>query len=171
MRRSFKRNLGNIINSNKNIVSNFTAVITGAQTNLDIAVAQDSPTLAVVDDVERGCVIKAIWMELWVYTSAETAVGVTNGYDAYLIKNPGNNLTPPIPSTTGSSNEKKFIFKEWKGLTGPRTQGSLPYSWRGWIKVPKRYQRMGADDRWQLVSIATGTNVIQCTNFVYKWYK
>ncbi len=110
-------------------------------------------------------------MELWVYASATTTPGVTTGYDAYLIKNPGNNLTPPIPSTTGSSNEKKFIFKEWKGLTGARTEGSLPYSWRGWIKVPKRYQRMGADDRWQLVSIATGVNVIQCTNFVYKWYK
>ncbi len=171
MRRSFRRNLGSIVNSTKNVVSAFTGISTGAQTDLLIARAVDSAALATTTDVERGCLIKAIWLELWAYNSVEAAVGVTHGIDAYIIKNPGDNLTPPIPSTTGSSNEKKYIFKEWKGLTGARTQGALPYSWRGWIKIPKRYQRMGADDRFEFVSIATGANIIQCTNFIYKWYK
>ncbi len=169
-RRRFQR-LGQIVNSNKNVISAFTAISTGAQTDLLVARAVDSAALATTTDVERGCLLKAIWLELWIYASTEAVVGVTHGIDAYLIKNPGDNLTPPIPSTTGSSNEKKFIIKQWKGLIGARTQGSLPYSWRGWIKIPKRYQRMGADDRWEFVSIATGSNALQCTNFIYKWYK
>ncbi len=170
-RRKFGRQITPIVNSTKNVVSAFTAISTGAQTDLLVARAVDSAALATTTDVERGCIIKAIWLELWIYASAEAVAGVTHGIDAYLIKNPGDNLTPPIPSTTGSSNEKKFIIKQWKGLTGARTQGSLPYSWRGWVKIPKRYHRMGADDRWEFVSIATGANAIQCTNFIYKWYK
>ncbi len=172
MRRNFQqRNLGSIINSNKNVVSNFTAATAGTKTSIPIADAQDSATLAVVEDVERGCSIKAIWVEFWVSATAEAAVGVTHGIDMYLFKNPGQNLTSPIPGTVGSSNEKKFVFKIWKGLIGARTQGFQPYSWKGWIRIPKRYQRMGANDRWQIIFQSTGVNVLVCNNFVYKWYK
>ncbi len=158
------------VNSMKNVVNAFTAQPVGTGSLL-IARAVDSATNAVTQDVERGCNIKAIWLEIWIYDSAEAAVGVTSGIDFYIWKDPGANLTPPIPGTEGSSNEKKFIFKSWKGLTGARTQGSPPYAWRGWIKIPKRYQRMGTDDLFELQFNATGVNKIVCTNLIYKWYK
>ncbi len=154
----------------KNVINNFTALPAGVG-NLLMAVAQDTATLAVAQDVERGCNIKAIWLEIWIYDSAESAVGVTSGIDFYIWKNPGSNLTPPIPGTTGTSNEKKFVFKEWKGLTGARTQGSPPYAWRGWIRIPKRYQRMGSNDIIELRFNATGAAKILCTSIIYKWYK
>ncbi len=171
--RGFRRrsNLGNIVDSNKNIVSAFTAATAGTKTAILIAEAQDSPTLAVTQDVERGCSIKAIWIEFWVSATAEAAVGITHGIDMYLFKNPGSNLTSPIPGTEGSSNEKRFIFKVWKGLIGARTQGFQPYSWKGWIKIPKGKQRMAVNDIWQLVFQSTGVNVLVCHKFVYKWYK
>ncbi len=108
---SQRSSLGLVINSNKNVVSNFTGATAGTKTSIPIADAQDSAVLSVVEDVERGCVIKAIWVEFWVSATAEAAVGVTHGIDMYLFKNPGQNLTSPIPRTVGSSNEKKFIFK------------------------------------------------------------
>ncbi len=172
-RRRFNRrsNLGAIINSNKNVVSSFTALASGTKTSVSIADAQDSATLAVTQDVERGCAIKAIWVEFWIHATATAADAVTNGIDLYLFKNPGQNLTSPIPGTIGSSNEKKFVFRIWKGLIGPRSQGFPAYSWRGWIKIPKRYQRMGANDRWQMILQTTGVAAIFCSTFIYKWYK
>ncbi len=173
MRRRFRprRRIGQVIDSNKNIVSAFTALASGVKANVTIAEAQDSATLAVSEDVERGCVIKAVWVEFWISATAEVAVGTTNGIDCYFWKNTGSNLTSPIPGTEGTSNEKRFIFKVWKGLIGARTQGFQPYTWKGWIRIPKGHQRMGANDLLQITLQATGVNAIFCHKFVYKWYK
>jgi len=162
--------LASVINSNKNIRSLFTAAATGADTTITIATAVDSAENTTTTQVTRGCKIFKIWCEFWISASAESAVGVTTGVDAYIMKNPGSNLTPAAPGSVGSSNEKKQVFKIWKGLVGARTQGFPAYAWKGWIKVPKIYQRMGADDTFILMVRPTGVNVIVCSNFVYKWY-
>ncbi len=163
--------LGSVIDSNKNIVSLFTAAAAAANTAVTIATAVDAAANTSVTEVTRGCKIFKIWVELWIYASEIQAVGITNGFDAYIIKNPGANLTPPSPGAVGSSNEKKFVFKSWKGLTATRTEGGPMYGWKGWIKVPKVYQRMGADDTIALVFRPTGAAIITCLNAIYKWYK
>ncbi len=156
--------------SNKNSVSLLLGGTAGATLISDIVDTQDSATLAVADDVQRGCIIKAVWCELWVRASADVAVGTTTAFEAYIIKNPGANLTPPVPGTQGTSNEKKFIFKSWKGLIGAQADSwHQPYSWKGWIRIPKIYQRFGANDKLQIISLGTGTNTVQCTLFIYKW--
>ncbi len=153
----------------KNIRADLTGLTAGTNNTLNVAVAQDSATLAVPQDVTRQSKIYRIWCEIWVQASADVAVGTTIAYEAYLMKNPGVNLTVPTPGTVGTSNEKKFVFKIWKGLLVAHTVG-MGYTWRGWIKIPKVYQRMGSNDAIQFVSLSTGTNAIQCTNFIYKWF-
>ncbi len=161
----------NVLVSNKNMPNSFVAAAAGANTVVVIAQAVDSATNTGPTEVERGCKIFRVWIELWVYNSATTTVGVTTGIDMYIIKNPGDNLTVPNPGSVGTSNEKKFVFKTWKGLIGARTEGSPPYTFRGWVKIPKIYQRMGADDKLQLVIRPTGIAAIVCNNFIYKWFK
>ncbi len=163
--------LGRIVDSNKNIVSLVLAGADGVKIITPIAEAQDSATLAVAKDVERGCQIRAIHIEGWCWANELIAEGISNSFHAYIMKNPGSNLTPPVPGTTGTSNEKKFIFKEWKGLIGARTQGVPPYRINQWIKIPPRFRRMGANDVWQFVHESFGTDHLFCLNFIYKWYK
>ncbi len=172
-RRSFGRKgrMRPVIDSNKNIVSAFTALAAGVKNNVTIAEAQDSATLAVTQDVERGCAIRAVWVEFWITSTALVSEGVTTGVDLYFWKNSGSNLTSPIPGTEGSSNEKKYIFKVWKGLIGSRKEGYPPYSWKGWIRVPRGHQRMAANDLLQITLQSTGVNALFCHKFVYKWYK
>ncbi len=163
-----RSNLGSIVNSIKNelnIVSGIAASTNNAQ---DIAKAVDNPVTANVGEVKIGSIIKAIWIEFWYYG---LSAGNTNDIiDIYLIKNPGANLTNPNPGTTGTSNEKKFIIREWKGLAGNKSLGGTAYSQPGrWFKLPKRYQRMGTDDRWQLVARSATTGNF-CQKFIYKWY-
>ncbi len=164
------KGLGQIIDSNKNIVPNVTALVAGTRSGITIAVAKDAPVGTAATEVKRGCALKAIWCEFWVSLSAEPAVGLTTIVDIYIWKNTGTNLTPPDPGTVGTSNEKRWVLKNWKGITGARTQGYPGYSWKGWIKIPRGFQRMAQDDVWQLQCLATGTNALICTNFVYKWY-
>jgi len=169
-RRGSRRSPGTIINSEKNVVSNLTAGAASTAVAFNLALAVNAADNTVVTQVTRRSKIYKIWVEMWASASATAAEGVSTTFEAFIIKNPGANLTVPVPGTIGSSNEKKFIFKTWKGLTASRKEGFPPYTWKGWIKIPKVYQRMGTDDVIQIVFVFVGAAGILCTNVVYKWY-
>ncbi len=161
-----------IINSIKNIVRNTTAVPTGANTIVLIAKAVDSPDPGTnMADCSQGSKIFRIWCDITVWASATTTVGVSVACDLYIIKNPGDNLTVPAPGSTGTSNEKKFIFYTKADLTGARTEGAPLMKVQRWLKVPRTYQRMGVDDTISLVIRPIGLAHVACSNFIYKYYK
>ncbi len=89
-----------------------------------------------------------------------------------MFKNPGANLTVPQPISQGTSNEKKFIFKTWQFMVMRNQEGNTPFHWEGWIRIPRRYQRMGTDDLITLVYANTTalTGHISFTS-IYKWYR
>ncbi len=156
------------VNSNKNVVEiadnpGTTLVIIG------LIKTVDSALLTNANEVERGCNIKMVYLTFDVCGLAAT--GVRQITNLYLFKNPGNNLTAPGAFTVGTSNEKKFVFKQWSFQTMRNQDGNPPYHFEGWIKLPKRYQRFGADDFLYLAhqtDSAAGHLSGQC---IYKWYK
>ncbi len=160
-----------VINSIKNVVSVVTAAAVSTTTLVLVAKAVNTPSSTTATDTSNGCKIFRIYVDFTLAASAEVAVGTTNFADAYLMKNPGDNLVEPAPTSVGTSNEKKFVIRQWKGLIGPRTQGFEPLRFRGWIKIPKVYQRMGTDDTWQFVFKSEGVASITCTQFIYKWFR
>ncbi len=155
------------INSVKHVVDNFVA-ITSANSVEDLAKAVNAPSNTVTTDCHHGSTIKAIWISLDFCGLA--ASGALQDIVVYLFKNPGANLTPPGTFATGSSNEKKFVIKMWSAMTMRNQDGNPPYHWEGWIKIPKRYQRMGTDDIWQLVWGADGATGHGFYNVIYKEY-
>ncbi len=166
-RRNFNR-LGTQINSNKNVVDTLSALVASTNSVTVVVNAVDSAANLTTNQVTRGCKIYRIWFEFWVYTNI---TGDTNAQVNILVgKSPGNNITLPNPGTVGSSNEKRNVFKEWKGLVGQKSVGGLPYSWKGWIKIPKSMQRMAIDDRIQFVIRMEGGTGNFCLKNVYKWF-
>ncbi len=140
------------------------------KTVTNFAKAVTSPDPTVDSDVSHGCIIKAVWVSLDVCGLAGT--GVLNIADIYISKNPGDNLTLPTPLSVGSSNEKKFVFKQWHAMIMRNQDGNVPYHWEGWIKIPKRYQRMGTDDTMQLVwNCTAGVTGHFAYQTIYKWYR
>ncbi len=173
-RASYGRNRGRsnlvVVNSIKNIVFD-SAGIDATRTGSVIARAVDTPASATVpEQVSQGCIIKAFWISLDVCGLGGT--GVLNNAFIYLLKNPGDSLTPPLPGTEGTSNEKKFIVKEWHAMIMRNQDGNVPYHWEGWIKLPRRYHRMGTDDTWslQLATTAALTGHFSA-QYIYKWYR
>ncbi len=135
---------------------------------IDLAKAVSNPVNTVSNDTQHGCVIKAIWLSLDFCGLAAT--GVRQRTSVFLIKNTGANLTVPSAFAVGSSNEKKFVVKMWQQMTMRNQDGNPPYHWEGWIKIPRRYHRMGTDDVWQIAhetDTAAGHISLQA---IYKWY-
>ncbi len=168
-RRAFSRGMRPVINSIKNQLLKAVGT-TGTIQTLIVAKAVNTPLSTVDSDVSNGCIIKAIWVN--VNGCGLGGTGVQNNMNFYIMKNPGNNLTPPAPNAWGTSNEKKFIFKSWQFMIMRNQDGNVPFHWEGWLKIPKRYQRMGTDD---VISISvlntaavTGHFSIEC---IYKWYR
>ncbi len=155
------------INSEKHVVDFSTDTGT---TNVQkiIAKAVTAPSNTVDNDCRRGGTIKAIWCS--VDFCGLAASGARQDTICYIIKNPGANLTPPGVFAVGTSNEKKFVFKMWHQMTMRNQDGNPPYHWEGWVKIPKRYHRMGADDTIVFViGTTTGVGHVSC-NFIYKEY-
>ncbi len=166
-RRGFSKNL-RPVDSNKNSVIGTASTGTTTQSLL-IAKAKDFAVNTVTTEVERGCTINNIWLSLDFCGLAAT--GVLQNTDVFIMKNPGDNLTAPAPSAVGSSNEKKFVFKEWRHMTMRNQDGNPPYHWEGWIPVPRVYRRMGADDTINLVHAVSSAAGHIAFKAIYKWYK
>ncbi len=167
MRRRFSSNR-RPVDSNKNVVPGTASTGTTTQ-SIILARAVDSAANTVTVDCERGCSINAIWLSLDFCGLAAT--GVLQITDVYLFKNVGANLTAPTPTNVGASNEKRFVIKQWRAMTMRNQDGNVPYHWEGWIKIPKGYRRMAADDRWDIVhEVNTAAGHISL-EAIYKWYK
>ncbi len=159
--------LGGIVNSIKNVVDLTLSTGTTLQA-MDFAVAKSSPVSTASAECQNGCLIKAIWISFDVCGLAAT--GILQRTGLYLIKSPGNNLTIPTVFAVGTSNEKKFVIRQWQFMTMRNQDGNNPNHWEGWIRIPKRYQRMGTDDNWKFaLETTTAAGHISC-QFIYKWY-
>ncbi len=158
-----------VINSIKNVFVNAGGT-TAANLNITFAKAVTSPSPTVQSDVSHGCLIKAFYLIL--NGCGLGGTGVLNNMTIYAFKNPGANLTAPLGTSVGTSNEKKFVIRQWQFMIMRNQDGNLPYHWEGWIKVPKRYQRMGTDDTWSInISNTAAVTGHQSMMVIYKWYR
>ncbi len=158
-----------VINSIKN-APNKAGGTSGTLTQFLIAKAVTTPSPTVTNDVSHGCLIKAVY--LIINGCGLGGTGVLNNMFFYLWKNPGANLTRPDPVSVGGSNEKKFVFRQWLFMIMRNQDGNVPFHWEGWLKIPKRYQRMGTDDVIEVV-YANTAGVTGHISFqaIYKWYR
>ncbi len=164
-RRFTRRRIFPTINTEKHVLKD-TIATTTTNTVKIIAKAVTAPSNTIDSDCHRGGHIKAIYLVIDMCGLA--ASGVLQSHACYLMKNPGANLTPPGVFAVGTSNEKKFVIKQWFAMTMRNQEGNPPYHWEGWIKIPKLYQRMGTDDTWDIVmgcDTGTGHGLI---NSIYK---
>ncbi len=163
----FRNRIRPMVHSLKTETNVVNALTASTNNTFVVVIAVDNPATTTSNQIKNGSSVKAFWYEFWYY--GLSASNTNDIIDMYVMKNPGNNLTPPNPGTVGTSNEKKFVLKEWKGLAGNKSLGGSPYQWRGWIKIPKRYQRMGTDDRIVIVTRTPTTGQL-CQKVIAKYY-
>ncbi len=138
-------------------------------TNITVPIAKAvvAPSNTVSTDVAHGCRIDAIWLSID-FCGTGTSGALVRAV-AYLMKNPGANLTEPGAFAIGTSNEKKFVIKTWAAMVMRNQDGNNPYHWEGWIKIPRQYTRMGIDDTWTLTGAVNTTTGHLSWQAIYKY--
>ncbi len=156
------------VHSIKHVVDIQNAVVAGTPGTESLIVALDAPTVGNVSQVETGCTVNSIYLNVSAYATTEAALA-----NSYLIiyKNPGGNLTVITPNAVGASDNKRFVIhQEMRMLSGSATE--IPITlFRGVISIPKGYRRFGINDVLTLRIFAPGVNIDYCIQCIYKEYR
>ncbi len=159
------------INSIKSVVDSSGALVAATSSVNDVAVAVNQradPT--VPNEVLNGSTINAIYLSVYILGESGSSSGIVNWI---LFKNPGNLMAGgdlPIPGNTGIAANRRFIFHEEKGLYA--TQDGTAMVFKGWIKIPPRFRRMGDNDKWQVIlRTQAGDTAAFCVQAIYKSYQ
>ncbi len=164
------------VNSIKNITDLSGILAAGTDTILDVLIqAVDDPALANNAEVEKGCTVNSLFLEIFFYTEGGEIANEVPLVDWYIYKNNANqaSLTElPTPGATGTTNLKRYILHEEKGLAGggDASLTGVPMVFKGVIRFPRTFKRMGIDDRVIVVARANFATKF-CIKAIYKWYK
>ncbi len=92
--------------------------------------------------------------------------------DWHIKKNPSGLMSgadAQTPGSTGIDSNRRFIFHEEKGLFA--TQDGTPMVFKGVIKIPPRFRRMGEDDVLQIVLRSPVDGGQFCVKAIYKHFQ
>ncbi len=165
--------------STKNVVETSGILAANTNTVLDtITNALETPSLAVTESVARGATVNGLYYSLFFITEGGEVANEVPLVDWYIIKNPGNNFQTtfdatnlPSPGSTGSHDNKRFIFHTEKALAGGGNASltGVPMVFKGVIIIPRGYKKHNANDRILVCARANFATKF-CSQAIYKWY-
>ncbi len=121
-----------------------------------------------VDEVEEGAVVKAVYIELWLLNSSN------DGSDIVVLHKAANNQGGPSfteMNALSTYTEKKNVLFTHQGLSSNNGVGNPVVVMRGWYKIPKSKQRFGLGDRLNLIIANNGPSTLEACGFcTYKEY-
>ncbi len=162
------------INSIKHYVSRTSlSIVNGTLSTVDLVEGVSAAAAgANAQDVEEGALVKAVFVELWIFCTG--ALGSSTQFVVTLEKVPNNapQMTFTNSLNLGSYPNKKNIFYTTQGILPSFQAGAnaVPII-RSWMLIPKGKQRIGLSDKISLNMSTTGQNLQVCGIFTYKEYK
>ncbi len=152
----------------KHVIDSQFAPVIGTQSNVTLVFGVDNPVLANPTEVEAGSKVNGIYLHVEV--TAESAAALSNAY-MMVFKNPGNNLTLPVPNAVGTNDNKRFsIHQEMVMLqkidpSNPRTL------FNGVIAIPRGYRRFASGDTLICSVFSPGISLFACLQCHYKEFR
>ncbi len=162
------------VNSVKHVIDVVGSVQGTATTTTDLAIAVDDPDTLQSNQVHYGSNIRAIYLKVEAITIVTVAASGSPSIYIYTAKNPSNEIVLPNPDQVGVNNARKWVFHQEMRMLSKNSADNFPRTiFEGVIRLPRKYQRMGIDDRLQLVvawsqtvdGAATANFCVQC---IYK---
>ncbi len=158
------------INSVKHVIDVVGTTLGGTTSDVPLVLGQRGTDLASPTEVETGSTVSSIFLSLFFLGETGGASGLV---DWFIYKNPNGNVSPPelpVPGNSGVSNMRNKIFHEEKGLAA--TQDGTPMVFKGVIKIPSRFRRIGDNDKFELrILTEIGFNAQFCVKAIYKSYQ
>ncbi len=160
------------INRIKHVVDSSATIAAGATGTVVVALATDTPTLAVTSSVETGSKINGFYIRHETASNEAISAGAIPNYYFYLAKNPGGNISLPTPNAVGGNDNKRFVIHQEMTMIENKGQGSNARTvFNGVIVVPKGMRRMGPNDQWTIHTICPALDTAGCTQIHYKEFR
>ncbi len=160
------------INRIKHVVDQSATVSAASVAGFPIATATDTPTLGATGSVETGSKINGFYIRYEVASNEAIDLGAIPNFYFHLWKNPGGNLTTPVPNTVGASDNKRFVVHQEMTMIENKGQGGNPRTvFNGVIVVPKGMRRMGPQDIWTIQTLCPALDTAQCMQIHYKEFR
>ncbi len=156
------------VNRLKHVVDLQGALVAGTAVHSIIIQTVDTPDLATANEVETGSTVNGIFLVVEVVATSSAAL--PNCYMT-LMKNPGGNLLNPTPNAIGISDDKRFIIHQEMVMLQEQTGSNPRTLFKGVIKIPKGYKRMGPNDILVLSLLAPGVSVNFCFQVHFKEFR
>ncbi len=158
-----------IINSIKHYPQ-FENASTASGARINRIIADTVVVASTVSQVLQGCVIKAVYLELWCRSQATS--GNETKFQLVIEKLPAGQTAITFTQMNNMEtypNKKNVLFFS-QGVLGDLTTQAIPVV-RQWFKIPKSKQRFGLGDRLIMSISATGFALDQCGFSTYKEYR
>ncbi len=167
--RGRRRNYLRPVNTLKHVIDNQGGLIGGTQAFVDIVTGKDNPVFASNPEAcSIGSHVRSIFLNIQV--AATGTASLANVY-FYIYGNPGGNIgTGQVPNgnVVGTSEFRKMVFHQEMMMTEKNTTAFPRTLFRGVIKIPRKFNRIGADDKITIALFSPGVNYDYCFQCIYK---
>ncbi len=154
----------------KHVVDQTATLVANTQLTNVIVSAVDAPVLANTSQVRTASTVHGVYLNVEVAVKDVAAGTVSNMY-LIVFKNPGGNLTIPVPNAVGSNDNKNYVIHQEMIMMNNATGGNPRTLFKGVIKIPARLKRFGINDQLQWSVIAPNNNTVVCGQTIYKEFR
>ncbi len=139
----------------------------GTVVTKDVASSVAIDAVNLIDEVQEGCTIKAIYIELWARAGSTTpASGQIIFYKAQAA---GAAPNASEMAALGDWDNKRNILYTTMGLYNDQDADAIAV-FKGWIKIPRGKQRFGLGDKFKITAFSPTIDLQLCGFATYKEY-
>ncbi len=155
------------VNTLKHVIDQQAGIAIDAQQIFELAEGVDAPVhTSASDQVNIGSHVKSFFLNVQV---APTSAGALSNIYMYVFGNPGGNVvTVPNGNVIGTSDFRKMVFHQEMMMTTKDVNTDARTLFRGVIKVPRKFARIGAKDKLSIAFYSPGVTWDLCFQSIYK---
>ncbi len=150
-------------------MDNQGGLVANTKQEIPLVFGADAPvTTAAPEQVHIASHVKSIFLNVQV---AATGAGALANVYMIAYGNPANNIPLvdiPNGNVTGTSNFRKMIFHTEMLMVEKDTTGIPRTLFKGSLKIPRKFNRIGIDDKIAISLFAPGVNFDYCIQSIYK---
>ncbi len=153
------------------MVDTSATLAAAAQADQKIITADDSPILASRTQVLTGSTVNGIYLKVECASNEAQDVGAIPNVYMIVWKNPGGNLTAPVPNAVGLDDNKRYVIHQEMVMIDNNLGGNPRILFNGVIAIPKGYRRFGPKDELTVSIISPALNIVFCIQVHYKEFR
>ncbi len=169
--RHFRRTSLHPVQRIKHVVDSSATLAGGSVLNQVLVTAVDAPVIANTSEVITGSAINGIYLKIEVASNEAQDVGAVPNVYLAVFKNPGNNLSMPLPNAVGPNDNKRFFIHQEMIMIDNKLGGNPRVLFNGVIAIPKGYRRFGPNDRLVASILSPAINIAVCFQCHFKEFR